>query len=399
MDKDILSTLINHLDSSGFDDLIFYLLKQEDDFYLSKRLSHIDDRIIENPPERFFQTAEAFFINYHPYSLYKNFNLQNLYLDDLKKLILKYIENRSYEMWLPVEGTRIYAISNYDSCKIGVSDKELLEFHEKELSGVLPSGFDVVIGSVSTILNQGNTDDEKYSKRVKDFFLNNDSGICINLSDDKIIASRFVAQREFDGIVTSPENIFHPVIKKVIDTDDKLVEFNQLINNDTRESVLEEFLYTYHDLFFGDKYDTLSTQVWLDFPEFDIGNKDRRLDIFMRNSISKDWDIYELKRSSVKLTKTKSDVPMFVSAVHDALTQLRNYKRILSQDKVKRKFEAKGIKYYNPQFNLVIGKKPNISDEKWNWLLSHHSDLNIITYDNLLESAKKRLDTLKNLIP
>lgn len=399
MDKDILSTLINHLDSSGFDDLIFYLLKQEDDFYLSKRLSHIDDRIIENPPERFFQTAEAFFINYHPYSLYKNFNLQNLYLDDLKKLILKYIENRSYEMWLPVEGTRIYAISNYDSCKIGVSDKELLEFHEKELSGVLPSGFDVGIGSVSTILNQGNTNDEKYSKRVKDFFLNNDSGICINLSDDKIIASRFVAQREFDGIVTSPENIFHPVIKKVIDTDDKLVEFNQLINNDTRENVLEEFLYTYHDLFFGDKYDTLSTQVWLDFPEFDIGNKDRRLDIFMRNSISKDWDIYELKRSSVKLTKTKSDVPMFVSAVHDALTQLRNYKRILSQDKVKRKFEAKGIKYYNPQFNLVIGKKPNISDEKWNWLLSHHSDLNIITYDNLLESAKKRLDTLKSLIP
>ena len=399
MDKDILSTLINHLDSSGFDDLIFYLLKQEDDFYLSKRLSHIDDRIIENPPERFFQTAEAFFINYHPYSLYKNFNLQNLYLDDLKKLILKYIENRSYEMWLPVEGTRIYAISNYDSCKIGVSDKELLEFHEKELSGVLPSGFDVGIGSVSTILNQGNTNDEKYSKRVKDFFLNNDSGICINLSDDKIIASRFVAQREFDGIVTSPENIFHPVIKKVIDTDDKLVEFNQLINNDTRESVLEEFLYTYHDLFFGDKYDTLSTQVWLDFPEFDIGNKDRRLDIFMRNSISKDWDIYELKRSSVKLTKTKSDVPMFVSAVHDALTQLRNYKSILSQDKVKRKFEAKEIKYYNPQFNLVIGKKPNISDEKWNWLLSHHSDLNIITYDNLLESAKKRLDTLKSLIP
>lgn len=399
MDKEILSTLINHLDSSSFDDLIFYLLKQEDDFYYSKRLSHIDDRIIENPPERFFQTAEAFFINYHPYALYKNFNLRNLYLDDLKRLILRYIEKRSYELWLPVEGTRIYAINNYDSCKIGVSDEELLEYHEKELSSILPSKFDVGIGSVSTILNQGNINDKKYSKRVKDFFLNNDSGICINLSDDKIIASRFFAQREFDGIVTSPENIFHPVIKKVIDTDDKLVEFNHLINNDTRESVLEEFLYTYHDLFFGDKYDTLSTQVWLDFPEFDIGNKERRLDIFMRNSISKDWDIYELKRSSVKLTKTKSDVPMFVSAVHDAMTQLRNYKRILNQDKVKREFEAKGIKYYNPQFNLVIGKKPNISDEKWKWLLSHHSDLNIITYDNLLDSAKTRLEVLKELIP
>lgn len=134
------------------------------------------------------------------------------------------------------------------------------------------------------------------------------------------------------------------------------------------------------------------------FSEFDIGNKERRLDIFMRNSISKDWDIYELKRSSVKLTKTKSDVPMFVSAVHDAMTQLRNYKRILNQDKVKREFEAKGIKYYNPQFNLVIGKKPNISDEKWRWLLSHQSDLNIITYDELLNSAKERLNSLKSVL-
>ena len=83
MDKDTLSTLIKHLDSSSFDDLIFYLLKQEDNFYLSKRLSHIDDRIIENPPERFFQTAEAFFINYHPYSLYKNFKISKIW-NDLK---------------------------------------------------------------------------------------------------------------------------------------------------------------------------------------------------------------------------------------------------------------------------------------------------------------------------
>ena len=399
MDKDTLATLINHLDSSSFEDLIFCLLKQEENFSSSERLSHIDNRIIENPPERFFQTAEAFFINYHPYSLYRNFNVKSLYLDDLKKLILKYIEKRSYKLWLPVEGTRIYTISNYDSSQIGISDKELLEFHEKEISDILPTGFDVGIGSVSTILNQGNSNDKRYSERVKDFFLNNDSGISINLSDDKIIASRFVAQREFDGIVTSPQNIFHPVIKKVIDADDKILEFNQLINNDTKESVLEDFLYTYHDLFFGDKYDTLSTQVWLDFPEFDIGNKDRRLDILMRDSLSNDWDIYELKRSSVKLTKTKSDVPMFVSAVHDAMTQLRNYKNILNQDKVKKAFESKGIKYYNPQFNLVIGKKPNIPDEKWQWLISHHNDLNIITYDSLLESAKIRLEALKKLIP
>ena len=89
---------------------------------------------------------------------------------------------------------------------------------------------------------------------------------------------------------------------------------------------------------------------------------------------------------------------MLVSAVHDAMTQLRNYKRILNQDKVRKEFESKGIKYYNPQFNLVIGKKPNISDEKWQWLLSHHNDLNVITYDDLYELAKVRLKSLKELI-
>lgn len=398
MNTDILSTMVNHLDSNSFDDLIFYLLRQEDDFSSCKRLSYIDDKIIENPPGRFAPTAEAFFLNYHHYSLYRNFDTKKLYLDDLKNLVVKYMENRTYDLWLPVEGTRIYVIGNYDSRKIGISDEELLEFHEKEFSDILPSEFDLGIGNISTMLNQGNSNDHKYSERIKRFFLSNDSGICINLSEDKIIASRFIAEREFDGIMVSPENIFQPVIKKVIDTDDKLAEFNQLINNDTRESVLEEFLYTYHDLFFGDKYDVLSTQVWLDFPEFDVGNKDRRLDIFMRNSISKDWDVFELKRSSVKLTKTKSDVPMLVSAVHDAMTQLRNYKRILNQDKVRKELESKGIKYYNPQFNLVIGKKPNISDEKWQWLLSHHNDLNVITYDDLYELAKVRLKSLKELI-
>lgn len=395
MDREILSTVIGHLDSRSFDDLIFYLLHQEEDFSLCKRLSDIDDRIIENPPERFAQTAEVFFPNYHPYGLYKNFSLKNLYLEDLKALISKYIKERTYKLWLPVDGTRIFTISNYDSRKLEIADEELLKFYQKELSSILPSKFDLGIGNINTILNQGNSNDAKNLKKIKNFFQNNDSGICINLSNDKIIATRFVAEQEFDGIITSPENILQPVIKKIIDADDLLVEFNQLINNDTRESVLEDFLYTNYKLFFGDKYDVISTQVWLDFPDFDIGNKNRRLDILMRNSISKDWDIYELKRSSVNLTKTKSDVPMFVAAVHDAMTQLRNYKNILNRDEVRKNFELRGIKYYNPQFNLVIGKKPHISYRKWQWLLSQQRDLNIITYDDLLESAKNRLDILK----
>lgn len=81
-----------------------------------------------------------------------------------------------------------------------------------------------------------------------------------------------------------------------------MVEFNKIINSSAKESVLEEFLRENYQLFFGEKYDTISTQVWLNFTEVDIGGRGRRLDIFMRNAISQDWDIYELKRSNVELT-------------------------------------------------------------------------------------------------
>ena len=398
MDNEILYKVIDHLDSNSFFDLIYYLLKQDEKFSKCTTLSEIDNRIIENPPERFYQIAEAFFINFYPYSIYKDFCLANLNISDIKELVLNYCKNRTYKLWLPVDGTLIYVVGNYDSRKINVSDDSLLDFYKKELSAVLPPGYDIGIGNINTIIGQGNSNLNNNVKAIKDFILTNDSGICINLSDDKILATRFIAERTFDGIITSPEMVFQPVFRRILDTDDVLTEFNKLINDDTKESVLEEFLLTYHSVIFGNKYDTVSTQIWLNFPEYDIGEKKRRLDMLMRNSISNDWDIFELKRSSVKLTKTKSDVPIFVSAVYDAIAQLRNYRDILNRDSVKRYFEKVGIKYYNPQFNLVIGKKPLISKKKWDWLLSQQQDLNILTYDDLFDSAKKRLTEMKDLL-
>lgn len=394
MDKETIASIIDHLDINSYEDLYYFLLKNTDDFSSSRRLTHIDSRIIENPPERFYHTAEAFILNYFPYSLYKDFNINKLDLSELKTLIELYVTSRTYDLWLPTDGTIIYAIGNYDSRKLGIADDELLEFYKSELATYLPPSCDLGLGNIHTLVNSGLPNVEL----IERFFNENDSGICINLSDDRILATHFIAEKEFEGIIAPSNIIFQPIIKKVLDTDDKLDEFNQLINADTKESVLEDFLTTYHELFFGDKYDILSTQVWLEFPDIDIGNRNRRLDIVMRNSTSKDWDIFELKRSSVKLTKTKSDIPMFVSAVNDAIAQLKNYKYILSQDSVRRSLEEKGIKYYKPTMNLVIGKKPNLSPKKWDWLLSQHRDLNIITYDDLLNSAKTRLNVLKKML-
>ena len=393
MNQEILSAVIDHFDVNTYEDLYYFLLKNTDDFASSRKLTHIDSRIIENPPERFFQTAETFILNYFPYSIYKDFTLDKLDLSELKRLAELYSSKRSYDLWLPVDGTIIYAIGNYDSRKLGITDEKLLEHYVSVLGPSLPPSFEIGMGNINTLLQSSFSDN-----LIKDFVLRNDTGICINLSDEQICATRFVAEREFDGILTNSDVIFQPIIKKILDADDKLIEFNQLISEDTPENILEDFLYTYHELIFGDKYDTISTQVWLNFPEYDIGHKSRRLDIVMRNSTSKDWEIFELKRASVKLTKTKTDVPMLVSAVNNAITQLRNYKDILSRDTVKRAFAAEGIEYYHPTYNLVIGKRPNLPQYQWEWLLAQHKDLNILTYGDLFDAAKSRLNTMINAI-
>lgn len=398
MNKEIIASVIDHLDIYNFEELCYYILKKFEYPATCKRLDEIDRRIIEKPPERYYQCAEAFFLNFYPYSLYRNFTLKALDLSELKNLVTKYFKKRSYGLWVPVDGTAVYAISNYDSRKLGITDEKLLEYYIEGLSPIIPEPFEIGIGNINTILNSNSNSPNNYDKLIEQYFIENDSGICINLSDDRILASRYIAEKEFNGILLPSKAVFQPLIKKVLNADDVLAEFNEIINSSAKESVLEEFLCENYQLIFGEKYDTISTQVWLNFPELDIGGRERRLDIFMKNVISQDWDIYELKRSNIKLTKTISDVPRFMNAVNDAIAQLKNYQCILNQDAVRKKFKGEGIEYYNPQINLVIGKRPNLPTNQWRWLLSQHQDLNILTYDDLLKEAKLRLNSMKKLL-
>jgi hypothetical protein len=148
----------------------------------------------------------------------------------------------------------------------------------------------------------------------------------------------------------------------------------------------------YYQEIFGFGYDKIETQIWLRFPDLDISSKSRRLDIFMRNSIQGDWDLFEIKKP-VKLTKTYRDVPVFTDEITSAIQQLRNYGRLLSQDKVKKALAQDGIEYYVPSLNLVVGRSPNIPHEQWRWLKStNERDLKIVTYDELLIAMRNRLN-------
>ena len=163
---------------------------------------------------------------------------------------------------------------------------------------------------------------------VSDFFKELNDGLSICILEDQISASYFVGGNEFPGITAHTRSITQPVIK-LISMSNVLDEFNTLLNGDSSEQELEEFLVTHYRFIFGEDYDCIMTQLWIKFPELDIGNSNRRLDIFMRNSVTSDWNLFELKRPSVKLTKTIRDVPMFTSEVQNAIAQVKNYKNLL----------------------------------------------------------------------
>lgn len=401
MDDDLIKTIIGRFDRNTFE-AFFQRLLNESELYSGKieKLSHIDDRIFECPPERFYQSADAFLMCYAPSTVFTKFTPDNLDLTELRDLMSKYISKRKYDLWLPVEGVTLYAVNNFDTYKLGIDDEELLSLYEKELSSMLPnSAYRIGAGNINTFIKGDAKNGAVVLNNLHNFLTENDDGICISLSDRGIHTSRFIAENEFAGVTRKSMSLIQPTLKKVIAANDVLVEFNKLIFSDAKESHLEEFLRQHYQQIFGGKYDRISTQLWLRFPDLDIGKKDRRLDIFMRNTLIGDWELFELKRSNIELSKSVSDVPMFVSAVHDAITQVRNYKRLLEQDKVKRALADEGIEYYEPEINLVIGKKPSIPTYQWRRLLTdNRSDIRITTYDMLCEEAKQRLADAENIL-
>ena len=93
----------------------------------------------------------------------------------------------------------------------------------------------------------------------------------------------------------------------------------------------------------------------------------------------------------MKLSRTYRDVPVFMSEIYFAIQQIKNYKKILSQDLVKEKLSLEGIEYYHPELRLVIGSKPDISIDQWRWLKStNENNLKIMTYDDLLAEMRIR---------
>lgn len=233
---------------------------------------------------------------------------------------------------------------------------------------------------------------------LQNFFSRNNGEISISLSNEKMNVEYFNSDKYLSsGLLKNSKNPYEPIFIETQKNKSEIVkEFESLINRNTSERDLESFLKKYYREIFGEHYDRIETQLWLRFPELDIANKNRRLDIFLRNSIERDWELFELKRAH-KLTRTYRDIPTFTSEIHHAIQQIRNYERILGQEKVKQKFAREGIEYYYPELRLVLGNKPDISDEQWRFLkTTNENRLKIVTFEDLIMEMKTRYNIHAN---
>lgn len=341
-----------------------------------------------------FQAFTGIFIYTEPIDLFYGLSDIDIATPGILKSIEAYkhiMDERTASWFYPQDGEfgvpHIVFATNYSN--INKNDYEKLLFPK---FARLISNWEyepaLLVGSIDSFIELN----EVNSERAFDNFISNyKDGVSISLSDDKFAINDFLVDNYLsDGVLRNSRNPCESVFVRPVEKSQILLEFEYLVNSNPKESELESFLKRYYREIFGFEYDRIETQLWLRFPDLDISQKNRRLDIFLKNSIQNDWELFEIKKM-VQLTRTYRDIPVLSNEVQNAVQQLRNYSNILSQDVVKRKMAEEGIEYYVPELRLVIGRSPSISHAQWRWLKStNEKDVKIITYDELLESMKKR---------
>jgi hypothetical protein len=218
-------------------------------------------------------------------------------------------------------------------------------------------------------------------------------GVAISITANGPIVSPFQVERNVGiGVLPIAEAPYEPIVVGAMVQDRGVLEqFQSLLQREPLESEIESFLVANYKEVFGGRFDRIESQVWLKCTPETPQGKDRHLDVFLRNSVTSDWELFEIKRP-IRLTTEYRSVPVVASEVSKAIQQTQNYLRILAKDSVKRSLAAMGIEYYEPVATVVIGRNPDIPLAEWKWLKSiHQHGPRILTFDELMSEWRSRL--------
>ena len=187
----------------------------------------------------------------------------------------------------------------------------------------------------------------------------------------------------------------------------ELEELVELINNNSSETVIDNFL---------TKFPSLLTLLMIDYsighhhawviPKKVIktrifpNDKGQIPDFLMagKNSDGISWFVVELKGADSKIfTKTKGR-RYFSGQMNQGMNQLIDYLNICDEDQAHLRDRHKLEKFRNPQGILVIGRKKDLNDEEmklkksWNDSLNR---INIRTYDWFKKHLEERIKFIK----
>ena len=401
MDDSTLKTLLSRLSRQAFEAFIVEFYNSKGDQYDLNLLREVGDGVYyRGLLDSYGQSLHSVFIlQYLPLELLRNPEAHLLDEDILVpilKRLFKFYKGQKGAWGMVSESLRydyklkgVNLITNLHDIEIDTYLGKLVPQFSSLIKRVSRrKTIGAAIGSFDSYIELANKD---VKQAFSTFLENHSEGLRISLLTEKIMVEQFATERNLTGGVLPKtafpyETLF---VNNKIQKEEVLREFESIINKDTSEATLERFLVAHYRDIFGAKYDRIETQLWLRFPELGMaGNK--RLDIFLRNSVINDWELFEIKRI-IKLSGTYRDIPVLAREVSYTIQQTKNYARILSQHKVKKYFAEQGIEYFEPSLNIVVGNKPQISQEDWRWLVSSNKDVNILTFDNLLNEMRLRL--------
>lgn len=400
MDNNSILDYINKMDLHDFEDFVAFFFKNIYKGTISRH-TIIKNALVRDLEGGIHPYKGIYLPHCIPYELYKNpydIPVDSPYLRKKLQIILDEYKDKFFPTLMTYHTGRlgnllnsIYFINNIFGLPIEFYHEYLINEYFKLSKSVgvdLDEEFTAHVGSFDTFINY---DPELVAKLVGEYYSNN-FDVSISLEEDNVRIKKCTSNKYLtSGVGKVTQLPYHSLMAEHFkDKNDILKEFEDLLNKNPSENQLEKFLGRYYKDIFGNNYDKIEMQLWLRFPEIDIANKNRRLDIFLHNNVINDWELFELKKL-MPLTTSYRDIPVFKSEIYSAIQQLKNYNRILQNQKVKEMLKRDGIEYYEPSLNLVVGRTSTLPHDEWRWLIASNKDVKILTYDNLLTEMSNRL--------
>lgn len=175
---------------------------------------------------------------------------------------------------------------------------------------------------------------------------------------------------------------------------EELEELNWLINRtETSEYELQKFFEKYPKFLLGTEYRELHSQVIMTSESGDTLIPD-----FIVERVGSNYcDILDLKKPNAKLLVGPRNRRGFSKNLTIALNQLREYRNYFENPRNREAFHKKyGLLAYRPKIVVIIGRSRDFHCEiERMTILDEYKNIQVMTYDDILERAKRMSIILK----